>query len=182
MVTDQKVSFGFERTLLNTKSVSFSFSSLVSDELVWFVQIRNQVRQFLHDTREFSLADAEAWFPNNEVQYFVVSCMLENSNFEPIGYFRLKNLGTKGLAEIGMDLDPNFQGRNLGYLAYVEFAKFLKSESDIVGLSLRVKLDNHRAIKLYNRLKFKKIGEFTENELKDMLMFTEVESLASLPT
>ena len=104
---------------MNTKSVSFSFSSLVSDELVWFVQIRNQVRQFLHDTREFSLADAEVWFPNNEVQYFVVSCMLENSNFEPIGYFRLKNLGTKGLAEIGMDLDPNFQGRNLGYLAYV---------------------------------------------------------------
>ena len=175
-------SFFFEGALLNTESVSFCFSPLISDELAWFVQIRNQVRHFLHDTREFSLADAEAWFQNKDVQYFVVTCIQENSVFEPVGYFRLKYLGTKGLAEIGMDLDPNFQGRNLGYLAYVEFARFLKSETEIVGVSLRVKLDNHRAIKLYNRLKFKKLGEFRGNEIKDMLMFTEVESLACLPT
>lgn len=162
--------------------MQFTFSKLRQDELSWFISIRNAVRHNLHTTTEYTLADATEWFKHTNLQYFTVSLETKDLPVKKIGYIRLRNLDTQGLAEIGLDLDPKYEGQNLAYLSYIEFAQHLLKKNEIVGLTLRVRKENNRARKLYARLNFEVLGEFSQDGIDDLLLFSPVIKLAQLPT
>ncbi len=164
-----------------TKIDGIRFSAMGTEDLEWFLGIRNQVRQFLHNTDEFDLIQCKAWYAETPIMYFVVSANID-SKFERCGYFRVRKLDSIGMAEIGMDLDPRFQGRNIGFLAYKSFASYIREIYQINGLSLRVRADNERAVRLYERLGFENLGSYSVGGFLEYLMFTTATRLENLPT
>lgn len=160
----------------------FTFRIMKKEDLNWFVNLRNLVRNSLHDTRFFTLDDATVWFKNLHFQeYYVVSYSNENGIQSPIGYVRNKLIDTMGVAEIGLDLHPNFQGKGLGFQVYVSFAKFQMKSSNVRIWILRVKDSNSRAISLYRKLGFTKAGVYNlNNEENEYLMVNCVENVATI--
>jgi RimJ/RimL family protein N-acetyltransferase len=164
-----------------SQDFEISYSKMQLEELEWFLGIRNQVRHNLHNTKEFDLAQCKVWYLTTPILYFVVHAKID-SRVEKCGYFRVRFLDTIGMAEIGMDLDPKFQGRNIAYTAYREFAKFIRESHDINGFTLRVRVDNIRAIRLYERLDFENLGTYHTEEFSEYLMFSSATNLMNLPT
>jgi RimJ/RimL family protein N-acetyltransferase len=167
--------------ILMSPDFEISFSKMQLEELEWFLGIRNQVRHKLHNTEEFNLAQCKVWYSTTPILYFVVHAEID-SKVVKCGYFRVRYLDTIGIAEIGMDLDPEFQGRNIAYAAYRKFARFIRESHDINGLTLRVRVENTRAIRLYERLGFENLGTYTTEGFSEYLMFSSVTNLVNLPT
>lgn len=124
------------------------------DDLVWFLEVRNSVREFLHNPSQFSLLEAKAWFPANAKNYRIIL------NFgEPIGYFRIGKIShhdTKlPLLEIGADLAITHQGKGLAFLAYKKFLPKFKREFRVRGFTLQVVPKNVRALNLYLKIGFR---------------------------
>ena len=53
--------------------MNLSFSRLIEEDLPFFLEVRNKVRDKLHDSREFTLEEAKEWLPITRVQYWVIS-------------------------------------------------------------------------------------------------------------
>lgn len=132
-----------------------SFREMTKADLEFFIEVRNEVRTFLHNPSFFTLEEAEKWFPSSETQYWIIS-----SGSEDIGYFRVKK---KDLFEwqIGADIHPSFQGMGLGTLSYDLFIQYIATKNFTLPrlLSLRVLKKNDRAIALYKKLKFEVVEE-----------------------
>lgn len=120
----------------------------------WFVDIRNQVRESLHDSRAFSVEEALVWFETTRPDLRVIQLETER-----VGYFRLGGIdeATKSLW-IGADLHPAFHGRGIASRAYREFMPVLMDEAGVSALILRVRPWNRPAMRLYRRLGFVTIG------------------------
>lgn len=129
---------------------SLSLRPLGRSDLPWFVEVRNSARQFLHDSREFSVEDAEVWFDRPRPEYQVIELA-----GEPAGYFRLERSPTEsGVLQVGADLSPHLRGQGMGERIYREFLPRLLDAYDVLEFSLRVLPTNGRAIRLYRRLGF----------------------------
>jgi RimJ/RimL family protein N-acetyltransferase len=157
------------------------FSTMEEQELSWFLNIRNQVRQFLHNSDEFTLEECRKWFAETENLYFVVH-IKSGETYQKCGYFRVRLLDTLGMAEIGMDLDPAFEGRNIAYSSYRKFGPFLRDNYKLYGFTLRVRSDNTRAMRLYKKLNFELLGEFEYGNISEFLMYSSARRLENLPT
>ncbi len=131
----------------------FTFAPLRQEDLPFLLAIRNECRDFLHDDREFTLAESEAWFRDAKPTFHVIE-----HDLEQIGYFRLSN--HDALARtlyVGADLHPSFRGRGLGRAAYEAFLPLVKQWYDLGAVKLEVLSHNDVALALYRSLGFVEI-------------------------
>ena len=150
------------KTHQNTIPVmKMEFSRLNEQDLPFFLDIRNRVRDKLHDSREFTLNEAIEWLPKSLTQYWIIYQDLVN-----VGYFRLLKV-SDSLWQIGADIHPDFQNQGIASKAYPAFInEIVKSINPPPALlELRVLKDNLIALSLYIKLGFV-IQEETEIDLK----------------
>lgn len=73
----------------------------------------------------------------------------------------LFNTGTSLARLYSIAVDPDFRGKNIGYNLIIETEKMVL-EKDCIALRLEVRTDNLTAQKLYEKMKFKKIGQILD--------------------
>jgi RimJ/RimL family protein N-acetyltransferase len=125
------------------------FSLMTDSDLPWFLGIRNQVSEMLHNSKKFTLDECIDWFKEVKSTYWVIE--LSDSR---IGYFRTEKISDDKIM-IGADIDPNFQGNGYGYLAYIEFFEQILKPKGVKELELRVLKTNVIAFNLYLKLGFR---------------------------
>ena len=147
--------------------MNLSFSRLIEEDLPFFLEVRNQIRDKLHDSREFTLEEAKEWLPVTPVQYWVISMDLLE-----VGYFRLTKLNDS-LWQIGADIHPDFQRKGIATKAYPIFiSKIVRNQNPPPSsLELRVLKSNSIALSLYMKLGFA-IAEETEIDFRMKLNLT----------
>lgn len=135
--------------------MKLSFSRLIEEDLPFFLIIRNQVRDKLHDSREFTLEEAQEWLLTTPVQYWVIS-----KDLIKVGYFRLARIN-ESLWQIGADIHPDFQRKGIASKAYSEFINQVIKKINPVpsSLELRVLKSNLIALSLYLKLGFAIVEE-----------------------
>jgi ribosomal protein S18 acetylase RimI-like enzyme len=161
----------------------YKYEEMLFEDLEWFVSVRNNVREYLHNSKEFTLSEAQTWFRNlSDLKYFKVLFSDTTGITRTIGYIRFREIKKNIIGEIGLDLDPEFQGLKLSFEAYIEFARTELARVDI--WTLRVRKSNQRAISLYEKLGFSNAGEFYSRELgeAEYLMVVSVHKVASITT
>lgn len=120
------------------------------DDLEFFLNIRNECRNNLHDNREFSLTEATHWFKNNLPRYYILEL-----DRHKIGYFRTSHWDENNKhVSIGCDLHQDFRGRGLAKKGYVEFINYLFETYHFNKIYLEVLTTNQIAYNLYNKLGF----------------------------
>jgi RimJ/RimL family protein N-acetyltransferase len=124
------------------------FRPLEFKDLEWFISVRNNVREMLHNPEAFTLEQAIAWFPRSETNYWVI-----NMNGHDVGYFRIIET-SKLRVLIGADIAPLHQGKRIASAAYPKFVKEILIPRGFKELELRVLKKNEVAIKLYKNLGF----------------------------
>lgn len=141
--------------------MNLEFSRLEEKDLPFFLEIRNRVKEKLHDSREFTLGEAIEWLPNSTTQYWIICHNVVN-----VGYFRLLKVNDSSW-QIGADIHPDFQNQGIASNAYRAFISEI-----VMGinppptlLELRVLKNNSTALSLYLKLGFV-IKEETEIDLK----------------
>jgi RimJ/RimL family protein N-acetyltransferase len=143
-----------------------NFESLSNSNLGFFLEVRNLVREFLHDPREFTLEDAKIWINSNiSNNYIIVS---EKKSGMKIGYLRLKELGIFNL-QIGLDIHPEYQGIGHATRIYTCFFNHWNMKKDINQFSLQVLSKNTRAISLYKKIGFE-VSNITKIELDGKML------------
>jgi ribosomal protein S18 acetylase RimI-like enzyme len=125
----------------------YIFRNLTRDDLVWFVSVRNSVRQYLHDPRYFTVEEASLWFPTRTSCYWVVE-----ADGLPIGYTRTRTFAA-GSVEVGLDLCLQAQGRGHAKRIYRHLADLMSAQGT-EHFVLRVLKSNPRARSLYLSLGF----------------------------
>jgi len=126
---------------------------MTESDLAWFLGIRNQVSQMLHNPNQFTLEECIDWFKEIETTYWLIEF-----NDIRIGYFRTEKISDDKML-IGADIDPIFQGKGYGYLSYLEFLNQVVKPSGTKELELRVLKINVIAFNLYLKLGFQVIEE-----------------------
>jgi len=144
---------------------SWKFTPLSSGDLIWFVTIRNAVKENLHNKEEFSIDETRSWYKNGMLgsNYFVVS-----NNEGKVGYIRIKFQSETKKIFLGLDLDPRYHGRGFSVTIYQEASKLVFELYNVKEIYLRVLKTNIVAINLYKKLGFKKISE-TEFDIEMMI-------------
>jgi len=124
---------------------------LQSEDLSKFLEIRNSVSEMLHDHSTFTLEECRIWFSSRKPTYYVV----ESKDLGIIGYFRCSLVDNEvKVAEIGLDLSPEFQGRKWAKDIYAKFVREVLKPKGIKTVALRVLKINTCGQKLYNDLGF----------------------------
>ena|SRR3990167_7306223 len=135
---------------------------LTRQDLPFLNEVRNLVREYLHDNREFSLDETNSWFRSlpPENKYYLISICREGGQ-TPIGYFRTREYIMPWVRqgkpckclEIGADLHPSFEGKGYAYRSYIQFLSELEGRG-FECVSLQVLGSNSRAFNLYVKLGF----------------------------
>ncbi len=119
-------------------------------ELPKFLQIRNAIRNSLHDSREFTLDECQIWFESKPQDYWLI---LTSDTI--LGYFRFEVDPTdQNFGIIGMDLDPVFHGLGYAKKLYQIFCSDIVPSYEVSNLRLRVLKTNSRAYSLYVSMGF----------------------------
>jgi len=127
---------------------------ITEDDLAFLNVVRNECSEFLSDSRKFTLEETKKWFEEKTDDYYIVF-----DDDVRIGYIRTSHLNTDyGSMYIGMDLHKDYRGKGLAYETYIKFIPFIFEEMCLDTLILEVLVTNERAMKLYHKLGFKKIG------------------------
>ena len=149
-------------------NAGFSFTELTNDDLRFFSEVRNSAVEFLHDPREFTLAETEEWFEKStNAKYYIVWLSEQR-----VGYFRTRVTGESSW-EVGADLHLSFRGFGLAKSMYREFATEILASNHVHVCTLRVLRSNSRAISLYKDLGFRT----TEETSMDLAMSVDVSFL-----
>lgn len=129
------------------------FGALSINDLDWFINLRNSVRFFLHNSNWFTLEDTKRWFEAgcNGNQYFIVFFRGNRA-----GYVRLNNTESSE-TYLGLDLDEKFRGIGLSKYIYAQFVRKYYPSLITDTIRLRVLRSNQRACNLYIKLGFKVI-------------------------
>ncbi len=123
---------------------------LTERELPKFLQIRNAIRNSLHDSREFTLDECQIWFESKPQDYWLI---LTSDTI--LGYFRFEVDPTdQNFGIIGMDLDPVFHGLGYAKKLYQIFCSDIVPSYEVSNLRLRVLKTNSRAYSLYVSMGF----------------------------
>jgi len=140
------------------------FKKLQEEDLAFLSEVRNLVaKEFLHDSRTFTLEETQQWYQKTNPDYYVI-----RDNEERLGYFRLSNYSEANRnIYIGADIHPKHQGKKYAYQAYREFLPKIFSMYDLHKISLEVLSTNTRAINFYKKIGFVQEGIKREEILKD---------------
>jgi RimJ/RimL family protein N-acetyltransferase len=140
-----------------------TFKLMTEDDLEFFNDLRNScAKEFLHDSRQFTIVEARNWFRHTENMYYIIR--FDNDR---IGYFRLaKHSQINKNIYVGADLHEDWRGQGLSFVAYEAFIPFLFEKYQLHKISLEVLATNKRAIRLYKKLGFTRDGKKREEVLK----------------
>ena len=131
----------------------FEFEPICETDLPFLIEVRNECRDNLHDNREFTLDNCQAWFRVQKPDFFIIRLCGER-----IGYFRLSNyLPDEASIYVGADIHREFRGRGYARRAYAEFFSFLRERYCITTVKLEVLSHNTIAHALYLKLGFVEI-------------------------
>lgn len=134
---------------------------MTEKDLEFFNEVRNDVREYLHDNTEFTLEQTRRWFSEQSPLYYIAE-----SDAKSIGYFRTSEYNQPlGTIFVGADLHKDHRGKKHAYPMYCLFLDFLREEMNINTFFLRVLKTNNRAISLYEKLGFS-IVEEAERDFK----------------
>ncbi len=135
--------------------MKFHFRRLLEADLEFLVLVRNECSVLLHDDRTFSLEDAVSWFRRTSPEFWLI----EAGNVR-IGYFRTapEYPGQSRSLLLGADLHRDFRGRGFGLQAWCCFIDWVLESEAVSRLALEVLSNNHRALRLYQRLGFRHEG------------------------
>ena len=118
------------------------------------------------------------WYENYSESSNSKIFIIENDQNSAIGYTVLKNIDHKNRnAEIGLYLDPSFQGKGYGRDSFETLIRFCFEELNMHRVYLQVFAFNTRAISLYERIGFKTEGclreaFFTQNDYHDIILMS----------
>lgn len=132
---------------------SLVFRPMDTDDLPFFVEVRNDCSNVLHNSFKFNLSQAVKWFPTSTTYYWIVH---HKSMKSDIGYIRQLYLCESSThIKSGLDLHPKFRGVGLGYLAWQEYIKVVRCFYPFISaLELEVLSHNNIALSLYKKLGF----------------------------
>ncbi len=122
------------------------------------------------------------WYENYSESSNTLVFMIETGDERPAGYTLLKNIDRKNRhAEIGLYLDPAFQGKGFGKDAFRTLIQFCFHELNLHRVYLHVVDFNERAISMYEGLGFQTEGRlrqvfFTENAYHDIVVMSVLEN------
>lgn len=138
-----------------TTFMELSFYRMDASHLPFFLEVRNLVKDQLHDAREFSHSQALEWFSKTSPEYWIIK--LEGVQ---VGYFRLLRHSLNSW-QIGADIHPMYQHQGIGTRAYGAFIKnvILLETAPPKFLDLRVLKSNTIAYALYVKLGFIVVSE-----------------------
>lgn len=143
--------------------MKITIRDMKSKDLPFFNEVRNLVKDYLHNNAEFSLQETCEWFNAKEDDFFII----ENYN-QKIGYFRTSNDSFENKSiMIGADIHPKFQGNGFSKESYRIFLKKMFEEKCKNKVHLEVLSFNHRAINLYKKIGFKVEGVKRQEILRD---------------
>lgn len=149
-------------------SGSYSIRRMTTDDVLFYNETRNEVREHLHDNTFFTLQESENWFSTYCPEFFVAEL-----DGQPIGYFRTSDkVGPR--IRIGMDIHRDYRGHGHAKPLYLLFFELLKN-SGIDLVDLKVFSINTRAHSLYMKLGFVEISRGIHirkdgNQFEDILM------------
>lgn len=125
--------------------------ALQEKDLAFLLDVRNECREFLHDNREFSLAEAVSWFRESRPVFYLIYIGVER-----VGYIRLGRVDPQQKSVyVGADLHYKYRGKGYARKAYLACFQLLREQYGIKVVKLEVLSHNARAIKLYQSLGFK---------------------------
>lgn len=143
--------------------MNIKIRKMLKEDLSFFNETRNLVRNYLHNNETFTLEQTNSWFEENREDFFII----ENEN-NMIGYFRTSNNSIKNKSiMIGADIHPHFQGNGYAKVAYSQFLNLLFEEKGYNKVYLEVLSFNIRAKNLYEKLGFKTEGIKREEIFRD---------------
>ncbi len=146
------------------------FRPLEQNDLAWFIETRNSVRDMLHDPSKFSIEDAMKWFPTATSRYWII--VIDGSN---VGYFRVTQISPFKVL-IGADISPKHQKKGIASTAYPKFVNEILVPNGITELELQVLKINKTALSLYKKLGF---VIYDESPI-DLRMRVSVENLKTI--
>ena len=129
---------------------------LKEEDLPFLNEVRNEAREFLHDNREFTLEETQAWFKDmkqnrKDLMFFLVYLKDANTGLKQrVGYFRTRRLA-HDTWEVGMDIHKDLRGKGYARMAY---NKMFKKFPEVRYWELSVLGNNTRAYTLYKSLGF----------------------------
>jgi RimJ/RimL family protein N-acetyltransferase len=140
------------------------------NHLPFFLEVRNECADCLHDNKRFQLFEALQWWKNNwgsdcyanmgDKKYKIITI-----NKEPVGYIRTSIVGLpKGNISVGVDIHKNHRKKGYAwktyeYLFQEYFHKYSWSATPVYHrIELEVLANNEPAITLYQKLGFKQEG------------------------
>ncbi len=145
-------------------------------------QWRNHPELFKYHFRSIPVAEIEQqnWY-QNYLNSSTIVFMIDDEQNNTIGYTLIKDMDQKNrLAEIGLHLDPDYQGKGYGKDAFKTLMRFCFHELNLHRIFLQVHAFNERACKLYETLGFKTEGRlrdafFTQNAYHDVIVMSMLE-------
>jgi ribosomal protein S18 acetylase RimI-like enzyme len=142
--------------IINFQANGWQFKYLQSNDLKWFLEIRNAVRRNLHDKREFTIIDAKKWYENGMMGnlYYVVVI-----NQTKVGYTRIKKELETNKILVGLDLHPEYQGMGLAFPIFQGIWELVDELYKPDFIYLRVLKTNRIALNLYVKLGFQICNE-----------------------
>ena len=123
---------------------------MAEGDLQFMLDIRNEVRELIHDNRIFTLDEALEWYHNTHPENYVV--VVAGSE---VGIMRVRR-GKQHAhsAEVGGDIHKDYRGKGLGKRAYKLLIPYLFDTPGLNELFLEVLTNNMPAFNLYHRLGF----------------------------
>ena len=150
--------------------IKLNFRKITLGDLPKFLEIRNESKEYLHNNNTFNLENATEWFNGHNPKFYMIEI-----GKKIIGYFRTSNWDSYNkTVYIGCDIHSDYRGHGIGYKSYMKFIEKLNNEYVLDAIKLEVLSSNVRAINLYNKLGFKKIGVDENKIIRENI---EIESI-----
>ena len=140
-----------------------NFKSMKEEDLPFFLEVRNQSTQFLHNDTKFTLEEATKWFNETNPKFYMVTLGTKN-----IGYFRTSNWDEEeSTFYLGCDIHPNYRGYGFAQKAYIEIIDLFYSTMNITSIKLEVLGNNDRAKHIYTKLGFVEVSISDDKIIRD---------------
>jgi len=151
--------------------MKYIFRKMQESDLEFYLSVRNECSEFLHDNSKYVINDSIIWFNKTNPEFYII-----NYNGADIGYFRTSKLELESIY-IGCDIHKDWRGKKLAYEAYIEFMDYIFEKYDLFKINLEVLSTNDVAYNLYKKIGFVVIDNrfqkiFRNNQIIDSILMS----------